>query len=234
MPFVEVENGISVCYEDWGAGTKYIFTSQIYLDYHAGYARELSKHGYHIIAVQIRGYGRSSRITETDSAMEHWAPDVLKVADHLGVQQFVYTGISHGSGIGWTLLRTHPERILAFAGVVCGPKLKGDHPSTVSWRAKDVSRAVTEDGWKKRCEENRRNILSEIRSFHTPYWKEEICLFAEDDYRMQMALDAKERIMTFGRDIDPLDTEKKLIDWMHTIRVPVIIFGGMQDPIIIP
>ena len=82
MPYVEVEPGISVFYEDWGMGNKYIFTSQIYLDYYAGYARELSKYGYHVIAVQIRGYGKSSHIEQRDNVSESRATDVLKVADY--------------------------------------------------------------------------------------------------------------------------------------------------------
>ena len=55
------------------------------------------------------------------------------------------------------------------------------------------------------------------------------------DYETQMALEPLERMMTFGkRKEDPLDTEEKLIAWMKTVRTPVIIFGGMQDPIVIP
>lgn len=235
MPYAEVSPGISVFYEDWGEGNRYIFTSQIYLDYYAGYARELSRHGYHVIAVQMRGYGKSSRIRQEDTSSDFWVTDVLKVADQLGVKRFVYTGISHGSGLGWAMLRDYPERLLAFAGVVCGPKLKGNHPTSFSWRERDVARGATEEGWKQRCEENRRNILAEIRPYHSEYWKEQLRLFAQMDYETQMALDPLERMMTFGkRKEDPLDTEEKLIAWMKTVRTPVIIFGGMQDPIVIP
>lgn len=233
MPYVEVEPGISVFYEDWGMGNKYIFTSQIYLDYYAGYARELSKYGYHVIAVQIRGYGKSSHIEQRDNVSESWATDVLKVADYLGVEHFAYTGISHGSSIGWELMRTHPERLVAFAGVVCGPKLK-KHSTSFSWREQDAARGATEEGWKERCEENRRNVLAEIRPFHSEYWKEQLRLFAEADYQTQISLKPKERIMTFGKNKDFLDTEEKLIAWMRTVKTPTIIFGGMHDQIVIP
>lgn len=234
MPYVEVDPGISVFYEDWGSGNKFIFTSQIYLDYYAGYARELSKHGYHVIAVQMRGYGKSSRIPQTDNASDCWVSDVLKVADHVGAKQFVYTGISHGSGLGWQMMRENPDRLLAYAGVVCGPKLK-NHPTSFSWRERDVARAATEEGWRERCEENRRNILSEIRPYHSEYWKEQIRLFAQADYVNSMNLDPQERVMTFGhKKADPMDTEEKLIAWIKTVRTPSIIFGGMHDPITVP
>ncbi|MCD7755642.1 MAG: alpha/beta hydrolase [Firmicutes bacterium] len=235
MPYVTVDPGVSVFYEDWGEGDRYIFTSQIYLDYYAGYARELSKRGYHVIAVQMRGYGRSSRVPQTDNASDCWVPDLLKVADHLGVKQFAYTGISHGSSLGFKLMEDYPDRILGYAGVVCGPKLKGNHPSSISWRERDVARAATEEGWRERCEENRRNTLAQIRPYHSEYWKDQIRKYADADYENSMHLDKSERVMTFGRGSeDRLDTEEKLIAWMKTVTTPVIIFGGMKDPIVVP
>lgn len=236
MPYtlVDQERNISVYYEDWGEGDQFIFTSQIYLDYHAGYARELSKRGYHVIAVQMRGYGKSSRIPMTDNVSDCWVSDVLAVADQVGAQRFAYTGISHGSSLGFKMMRECPERLVAFAGVVCGPKLKG-HATSFSWRERDIARGKTDEGWKERCEENRRNQLAQIRPYHSEYWKEEIRKFAEDDYNTQMALDPQERNMSFGHGKkDDLDTEEKLIAWMKTVTTPTIIFGGMQDPISIP
>ena len=129
MPLLEVEKGVSIWYEDWGEGDRFIFTAKNYIDYNAAYTRELSKLGYHVISITLRGYGKSSRVPQTDDITTHWVPDLLKVADAVGAKKFVYTGISHGSSLGWELIHDHPDRIAAFAGVVCGPKIIGDAAS---------------------------------------------------------------------------------------------------------
>lgn len=235
MPFVKVKDGSNIFYEDWGEGNKYILISQIYIDYHASYTKELSKRGYHIIFIQMRGFGQSTDASNGNAPGSVRMNDVLDVADALGIDKFVYTGISHGSGVGWSIMREHPERLAAFAGVVCGPKLKDNHPTSFSWRELDVARGKTDEGWKERCEEGCQNILNQIRPYHSEYWAEEIRKFAEDDYNTQMGLDRNERVKTLGKPgKDPLDTEAKLIEWMKTVKTPTIIFGGMQDPIVIP
>ena len=101
MPLLEVEKGVSIWYEDWGEGDRFIFTAKNYIDYNAAYTRELSKLGYHVISITLRGYGKSSRVPQTDDITTHWVPDLLKVADAVGAKKFVYTGISHGSSLGW-------------------------------------------------------------------------------------------------------------------------------------
>ena len=66
MPYVKTPDGIDIFYEDWGSGNRFVFTSEIYIDYYCAYTRELAKRGYHVIAVQMRGYGKSSRVPQTD------------------------------------------------------------------------------------------------------------------------------------------------------------------------
>ena len=237
MPYVQVDETVSVFYEDWGEGNKYLFTSEIYIDYHAAYTRELVKRGYHLIAVQIRGYGKSSRVPQADDMQNHWVPDLLKVADHIGAEKFAYTGNSHGCILGWQLLRLHPERILAFAGVVTGPSIRGGKQTQAGSdaRVKDAARAATDEGWRERCEENRQSSRFQERVYTGDYWREQLRTRAEYEYGHNMALDLQERGMNFGRDIeDGLDTEEKLIEWMKTVKTPVILFGGMKDAIIAP
>ena len=154
MPLQEVEHGISVWYEDWGEGDRWIFTAKNYIDYNAAYARELAKRGYHVISITLRGYGKSTRVPQTDDITAHWVPDLLKVADAVGAKRFVYTGISHGSSLGWELIHDHPDRIAAFAGVVCGPKIIGDAAS-FSWRKRMSTTPMTEAEYEKRCESAR-------------------------------------------------------------------------------
>lgn len=235
MPYVKTPDGIDIFYEDWGSGNRFVFTSEIYIDYYCAYTRELAKRGYHVIAVQMRGYGKSSRVPQTDDIAEHWLPDMLAVADHVGAERFAYTGISHGSVLGWQLMRECPERILAFAGVVCGPNFKNGHFSGGAARVRDAARGETEEGWKARCEETRRGILEHDRPYTTPYWREQLHILADYEYEHSMSLDPQERRMHFGHGVDDgMKTEEELITWMKTVKTPCLLLGGMQDVIIQP
>lgn len=234
MPLQDVGNGVSVWYEDWGEGDRYIFTAKNYIDYNAAYTRELAKHGYHVISITLRGYGKSTRVPQSDDITSHWVPDLLAVADALGVKRFVYTGISHGSSLGWELIHDHPERIAAFAGVVCGPKIIGDAAS-FSWRKRMSTTPMTEEVYEQRCESARRNALAELRPYHSDYWREQIRLYGDEEYERNLHADAQERALHFGNRVFlGLETEEALQEWLRSIRTPVIIFGGMQDPIVVP
>ncbi len=235
MPLQDVGNGVSVWYEDWGEGDKFVITSKNYIDYNASYARELTKLGYHVISITLRGYGKSTRVPQTDDIAANWVPDILKVADAVGAKQFVYTGISHGSGPGWELIKDHPDRILAYAGVVCGPKLIGA-PSSFSWRKRASETVMTEEQYRERCEGARQNALVELRPYQSEYWQEQIRLYGDEEFQRNWEADPQERALHFGRSDKVLgfDSEEKLIEWMKTIKTPCIIFGGMQDPIVVP
>ena len=43
MPYVKTPDGIDIFYEDWGSGNRFVFTSEIYIDYYCAYTRELAK-----------------------------------------------------------------------------------------------------------------------------------------------------------------------------------------------
>lgn len=235
MPVLKVADGTQIYFEDWGTGGKYVFTSEIYIDYYCSYIRELSNRGYHVVWVEMRGYGKSSRVSQTDDIAEHWLPDMLAVADHLGVEKFAYTGISHGCTLGWQMIRECPERILAFAGVVTGPNFKNGTYSGSAARAKDAAKGATEDGWKIHCEETRQHILEADRPYTSPYWRDQLRQAAEYTYHHSMSLDPQERSMHFGHGVDDgMRTEDELIAWMQTVKTPCLLMGGMKDAIIQP
>ena len=235
MPLLEVEDGVSVWYEDWGEGDKFVITSKNYIDYNASYARELSKLGYHVISITLRGYGKSTHLPQTDDIATHWVPDILKVADAVGAKQFVYTGISHGSGPGWEMIKTHPDRILAYAGIVCGPKLIGDAAS-FSWRKRMSLEEMTPEQYEERCEGARQGALKELRPWQSEYWQDQIRKYGDEEYERNKAADELERKLHFGKQDGVLGfhSEEELQAWMKTIDKPCIIFGGMQDPIVVP
>jgi pimeloyl-ACP methyl ester carboxylesterase len=67
-----------------------------------------------LITPDARGHGASSHLTRTaDASFELLADDVIRLADHLGLERFVAGGISMGAGAALNLALRYPERLTA-------------------------------------------------------------------------------------------------------------------------
>ncbi len=67
-----------------------------------------------LIVPDARGHGASSHLTRiADANFDLLADDVMRLADHLGLQRFVAAGISLGAGVSLNLALRYPERIEA-------------------------------------------------------------------------------------------------------------------------
>jgi pimeloyl-ACP methyl ester carboxylesterase len=74
--------------------------------------------GYHVLAPDQRGYGRSSCPTRVeDYGIENLAGDLVALLDETGHEQGVFVGHDWGALIVWDLARLHPERVRAVVGV---------------------------------------------------------------------------------------------------------------------
>jgi pimeloyl-ACP methyl ester carboxylesterase len=72
----------------------------------------LADAGYHVVAPDQRGYGRSSRPEAiSDYDIVHLNDDLLGVLDQLGHEQAVFVGHDWGSMVVGTLARRAPERV---------------------------------------------------------------------------------------------------------------------------
>jgi pimeloyl-ACP methyl ester carboxylesterase len=108
-------NGARLWYAEWGAdnpGTPVLLL-------HGGYANSsyfgflipaLIKAGYHVIAVDSRGHGRSGR---TDEPMTYhlMASDFVGLLDVLKVKKVSLVGWSDGGCTGYDIAINHPERL---------------------------------------------------------------------------------------------------------------------------
>jgi pimeloyl-ACP methyl ester carboxylesterase len=78
----------------------------------------LAAAGYHAIAPDQRGYGRSSRPTEVAAyGIDALCDDLLGLVDATGHDQAVFVGHDWGALIVWDLARMHAERVRAVVGV---------------------------------------------------------------------------------------------------------------------
>ena len=72
--------------------------------------------GYHVIAPNQRGYGKSSQPAEvTDYDINHLTGDLVALLDHFGYDDATFVGHDWGAIVVWNLAMMHKERV---AGVI--------------------------------------------------------------------------------------------------------------------
>lgn len=220
MARICVEENIELFYEEFGSGEKVILSSQMGF-YKKGMQQELARLGYHVYCITIRGFAPSSPVREDYG--EHWydvfAEDVVRFADRLGIAKFVYMGASHGAGIGWHLVLNHPERVTAFVDVVGGPH---------SLDAGKMSfRQMLEQG-----------VIKELPPFNPPIDGDSARELRRkrraEHIAAQPPKPASERSIDYGRPLMKLHTEERLCEELRRIQTPVLMIGGMEDPISTP
>ena len=70
--------------------------------------------GYHVLAPDQRGYGRSSAPKDVSAyGIEHLCGDLLGLLDATGHDDAVFVGHDWGALLVWDLARIHPERVRA-------------------------------------------------------------------------------------------------------------------------
>lgn len=78
----------------------------------------LAAAGYHAIAPDQRGYGRSSRPPNVeDYDIRHLTGDLVGLLDALGLKKAVFVGHDWGGIIVWALPLLHPDRVAGVIGV---------------------------------------------------------------------------------------------------------------------
>ena len=232
MPFLEIEAGITLYYEERGSGNRHIISARSRLEHAASYTGILAGMGYHVIEIQLRGYGKSTHISKDYGSgwYDIWADDVAKASGLLGVGQFVYTGMSHGDGVGWHLIRRHPEKLLAFAGVVCGPHTK-DGKDIGDERKRTLECALDEEAWKAYCLERFHRDCADPPEGLSEAERAELVENAQEKYQAFLEMDRWERLISPRKPFPDIETEEGLIRELQKINLPCLFLGGMFDPI---
>lgn len=87
---------------------------------------ELARH-YRVIALDVRGHGRSDKPRERYS-IRGFAEDVAALIEYLQLPQVHLVGISMGGMIGFQLGVDHPELLKSLCIVNSGPEVKAKRP----------------------------------------------------------------------------------------------------------
>jgi pimeloyl-ACP methyl ester carboxylesterase len=78
----------------------------------------LADAGFHVIAPDQRGYGRSTAPHQvTAYSIDDLSGDLIGLLDHFGKGDAVFVGHDWGALIAWDLARLHPQRTRAVVGV---------------------------------------------------------------------------------------------------------------------
>jgi pimeloyl-ACP methyl ester carboxylesterase len=94
----------------------------------------LAEAGWHAIAPDQRGYGRSSRPTEVEAyGSHHLSADLLGLLDETGQAEGVFVGHDWGALLVWDLVRLYPDRVRAVVGVSV-PFIEWPAPPTTLFR----------------------------------------------------------------------------------------------------
>ncbi len=111
MPFADI-NGTTLYYEEHGEGDETLFFGHGVLLNHHLFDEQVAflKDQYRCIVWDFRGHGESEVATDGYD-LNNQALDVVKLADHLGIDKFHYAGLSMGGFIGIRLGIHHQERL---------------------------------------------------------------------------------------------------------------------------
>jgi pimeloyl-ACP methyl ester carboxylesterase len=102
----------------------------------------LAAAGYHVVAPDQRGYGRTGGPAEADQyTMLHLTGDVIGLMDTLGAEQAVVAGHDWGAPVAWNTALLRPDRIRGVIGLSVPYTPRG------SSRPIEMLRAVFTDGF---------------------------------------------------------------------------------------
>ncbi|BBZ11755.1 alpha/beta fold hydrolase [Mycobacterium branderi] len=95
----------------------------------------LAAAGYHVLAPDQRGYGRSSRPDEISAYnIADLSADLIGLLDDVGAERAVFVGHDWGAPVAWSSAQLHPDRVAAVVGLSVPAVPRAQVPPTQAFR----------------------------------------------------------------------------------------------------
>lgn len=115
-------NGVTIRYVEYGLGEPVLLVhgggATLEMWTNRGIAQELAR-THRVIALDLRGHGQSGKPADVGAYGGEMARDIVRLLDHLGIEQVHIVGFSLGAFVASYLTTLHPERLLT-ATLVAG------------------------------------------------------------------------------------------------------------------
>ena len=218
---VEVEPGVSIHVESYGAGRPVVLVAGFGLNSEAwqGQVHPLTQAGYRAVALDVRGTGQSSKPL-TGYAMDRLAADIVAVLDALDLRDVTLVGWSFGAQMALRVAATAPER-LAQVVFVGSNAVRASRSAEFPFGgdADDLEARLVRAEQTRRVETRRRTIAS--------------AFLAEPDpdvlgwlLRMQLRMPSWAAIECYST---YLQTDQVAL--LHALSMPVLQIMGTADPV---
>ncbi|HUR75191.1 MAG TPA: alpha/beta hydrolase [Sporichthya sp.] len=221
MTFVEVQPGLSIYAQDLGTGRPVVLIAGFGLNSEAwqGQVTALAAAGHRVVAVDLRGTGRSAKPLE-GYGMDRLATDIAAVIEHLDLRRVTLVGWSFGAQISLHLAGLVPDRVAQLVWVgsnaVRASRSEqfpfGPEPGALEGRLVELERT-------RRVETRRRTIAS---AFHTEPDPDVIGWLL----RMQLQMPSWAAIACYRT---YLHTDQ--VAALAAVTVPVLQIMGTHDPV---
>lgn len=220
--FIEVEPGVRLFVQDWGAGIPVVFIHGWPLN-HKVFEYQmvpLMRAGHRVIGIDLRGFGQSDKPWQGNN-YDTWADDIRKVIETLDLHKVLLAGFSMGGAIAMHYAATNNDpRVtkLALMGAA-GPLFskRSDNPNGIPLEEIEalINAAIAD----------RSKLAYDlgVTNFHTPT-SPEFCRWLES-IRMEASPHATICGLEELRDRD-LRSELK------NIHIPTRIFHGVYDQVV--
>ena len=227
MPMAQLQNGVSLYYEETGQGFPLVFAHELAGSYESWRAQvSYFSRRYRVITYNARGYPPSDVPPNVDDySQEQVVEDLYQLLQHLGIEQAHVAGLSMGGNMALWFGLTHPE--VAKSIIVAGAGTGSTDPETFNKQSIGYAETLESGGTAAMGGYLRGPTRIRFLQKDPRGWQEFADLFA--DHSAQGKARTLRGYQARRRSIMTLDEE------LRAMQVPtLIILGDEDDPCLEP
>jgi pimeloyl-ACP methyl ester carboxylesterase len=179
-----------------------------------------------VLRYDQRGHGKSDRRTAAEWTMDRWADDLAELITNLGLKEPILLGTSFGARVALTCATRHPELVGGIVAAYGGARLD-DGLTVEAFRSLGGERAARVAAGSAGDDE------IDFAEWLTVCWPLVSRTPAGPDHLARM-----QRLSTHSPDLHAVhmakDLEQRPVPGLSAVTCPVLILGGIEDPLLPP